>query len=93
MKRRIVGVVAGLLLCLLAVARTLAHGSASVDWWVMGSGGVPSTGAGGIALNDTIGQPIIGPLSNEPVSMGAGYWYGAATRYRVYLPLAQRNAP
>ena len=93
MNRRQAGVLVGLLLCLLIVGGTSAQGSAAIDWWVAGSGGSPSTGNGGVALNDTIGQPIVGPFSNEPVSLGAGYWYGPETQYRVYLPLTLRNGP
>ena len=93
MNEKLAGILVGLLLCLLVVGVALARAPAAIDWCVTGSGGSPSTGHGGVALNDTIGQPIIGLLGNEPVSVGAGYWYGAEARYRVYLPLALRNAP
>jgi hypothetical protein len=55
----------------------LAQGSEPVvDWWVVAGGGGESSGAGAVAVNSTLGQPIIGP-SSDSVSLGAGYWYGA----------------
>lgn len=40
-----------------------------------------------MALNATLGQPIIGPAGNGPgaVSLRAGYWYGAAPATAVTL--------
>jgi hypothetical protein len=46
------------------------------DWWVIAGGGAPASG-GIITLNDTLGQPVIGPAGGEGVTQGAGYWYGA----------------
>jgi hypothetical protein len=57
-----------------AVAAPLA--GEAIDWWVHGGGGAPS-GGGDIALNDTLGQPIIGDSSSGEVGLGAGYWAGA----------------
>jgi len=36
--------------------------------------GGPSSG-GSVALNDTLGQPVIGPSSSGDVGLNAGYWY------------------
>ena len=46
------------------------------DWWVIAGGGAAASG-GSITLNDTLGQPVIGPAGGEGVTQGAGYWYGA----------------
>jgi hypothetical protein len=54
----------------------LAQGGAAIDWWVVAGGGEPSSG-GDVALNDTLGQPIVGPSSGDGgLALGAGYWYG-----------------
>jgi hypothetical protein len=61
----------------------LAQGGA-IDWWVIAGGGGPSSGTA-VALNDTLGQPVIGPSSGNGVSLGAGYWYGAQAPTAVEL--------
>ena len=47
-----------------------------VDWWVITGGGAPSSGVG-VTLNDTLGQPIIGPASGSgmpaAITLNAGY--------------------
>jgi uncharacterized repeat protein (TIGR01451 family) len=54
---------------------TLARGAVpEIGWWVLGSGGAPSSG-GDVTMNDTLGQPVIGPSSGGDVSLHAGYWY------------------
>jgi len=70
----------------------LAFSATSVDWWVFGSGGGPSSG-GEISLNDTIGQPVIGSSSGGDVNLQAGYWVGGSEVeevYPIYLPLVLR---
>jgi hypothetical protein len=64
----------------------------SIGWWVVAGGGGESTAAGEVAMNSTLGQPIIGPAGGDSVSLGAGYWYGAVVEYRIYLPLILRQA-
>jgi hypothetical protein len=64
----------GLLVLLVAVGAVSANGSGpAVDWWVISGGGGPSSG-GNVALNDTLGQPVIGPASGGNVTLHAGYW-------------------
>jgi len=70
----------------------LAAGTIAIEWWAFGGGGGPAT-AGMITLNDTLGQPVIGPSSSDSLSLGAGYWYGAAVEYRLYLPLVLLESP
>jgi len=62
----------------------LAQGGSAVEWWVVSGGGGPSTGAG-VALNDTLGQPIIGASSGGNVTLGSGYWYGLGYAISTYV--------
>ncbi|MBU0492024.1 MAG: hypothetical protein KKA73_03090 [Chloroflexi bacterium] len=73
-----------LVCCWLVVSIALAQ--SAVDWAVIAGGGGPSTGPD-VALNATLGQPIVGPSGSGPeaVSLGAGYWYGAAPATAVTL--------
>ncbi len=66
-----------------AVAAPLA---ADIAWWVVAAGGGPSSGAGGLVLDSTLGQPIAGESSATGITLGAGYWYGAQAKYSMYLP-------
>jgi hypothetical protein len=66
--------VAVLIAGLSAMGVALAQGMPSIRWWAIGGGGAPSRGDG-IRLNDSLGQPFIGPSRGDSVSMGAGYWY------------------
>lgn len=52
-----------------------SEGDPTIDWWVIAGGGGPSSDAGNVTLNDTLGQPIIGASSDgADVGLGAGYW-------------------
>lgn len=78
MNRRDVVLLATAVLCFLLVGSgVLAQGSAAIAWWVIGGGGAPSSG-GNVTLNDSLGQPIIGPSSGGNVWLEAGYWGGRA---------------
>jgi hypothetical protein len=83
---------AALLSGLVLASGALAQGTASIPWWVVAGGGGESTAAGQVAVNSTLGQPIIGPAGGDSVSLGAGYWYGALVQHRIYLPLVLRGA-
>ena len=86
-----------LLIGLLLVGTILAgHGALAqdsgpaVDWWVVAGGGASSNGSGGdVVLQDTLGQPIVGPSSGDggQVALSAGYWAGSVPLHRIYLPL------
>ena len=67
-------------------ALSIAEGPA-ITWWAVAGGGGKAAGAGEVAVNSTLGQPIIGPAAGDSVSLGSGYWYGAVVEYRLYLPL------
>jgi hypothetical protein len=80
------------LCCLLPASTVVAQGTPSIDWSVVAGGGGPATGAGGIALNATLGQPIIGPSGEDSISLEGGYWYGvAAAENKIYLPVVLRS--
>lgn len=67
-----------------AAGAALAQGSAAIEWWVLGSGGGPSSGST-VAINDTLGQPIVGLSSGGGAALGAGYWYDASVPTAVEL--------
>jgi hypothetical protein len=67
------GTALAVVVVLLCAGGVLAEGGPAVDWWVLTGGGAPASGTG-VALNDTLGQPIIGPASGETVGLNAGYW-------------------
>ena len=90
-KRRGIMVAAALLVALALVTGALAQGAQSLARWVIAGAGGESTATGEVAVNSTLGEPIIGPSSGGSVSLGAGYWYGAAVDYRIYLPLVLRS--
>ena len=66
-------------LCLALASFVVAAAGAVNDWWVIASEGGPQSG-GKVALNATLGQPIIGPSAGSRASLGAGYWYGLELR-------------
>ncbi len=70
-----------LALSLMAFGLALAQGTAVIDWWVFGSGGGPVGDGDGIALNATLGQPVIGVSSDDSISLEAGYWHGSGPGY------------
>ena len=90
-KRHAVIFLAGLLAVLVLVTVAFAQGNPAIERWVVGSTGGESTGAGDVALNSTLGEPIIGPSSGGSVSLDAGYWYGGAVEYEIYLPIVLRS--
>lgn len=53
---------------------SLAQTGPAINWWVVASGGAPAS-AGGVAVNDTLGQPLIAPASGGAVFLSAGYWF------------------
>ncbi|HEY76521.1 MAG TPA: hypothetical protein G4O00_10125 [Thermoflexia bacterium] len=59
---------------------------------VLGSG-ASAASAEGVSLRGTLGQPVVGVVSAEEVSLGQGFWHGSATGHRIYLPLMMRDSP
>lgn len=79
---------------LLLTSVALANGTPSVDWWVIGGGGGHAESAP-YALDGTIGQPVVGVVSDDPYELCSGFWCrGAEAEYNIYyLPLILRNYP
>jgi hypothetical protein len=88
MKTKIRIAVLALALLMAAGGVALANGDLEIPRWVISSGATEAA-SGDISLNATLGQPIIGEVSNGEVTLGQGYWYGG-DGYRVYLPLIQK---
>jgi hypothetical protein len=72
---------------LLAAPFVAAQGGPTVDWWVLAGGGAPSS-AEAVILDDTFGQPVIGPAAVGNVELNAGYWVGCAAAPAVAPALA-----
>jgi len=56
------------------------------------SGGATSASATGISFRATLGEPIVGTVNGDAVSLGQGFWHGGAlaVTHQVYLPLVIR---
>lgn len=96
MKKRILFIVAGLLIgSLVVTGAALAMDSANyrLDWFtpLTGSGGGTARSAN-YAVNLTVGQTVVGGSDSVGYAACLGYWCGAAVEYRIYLPLVLRNA-
>ena len=79
--------IASLLLVGVALA---APNSPSIDWRVIGGGG-GSASAGSTSVNGTIGQAVVGAHTSAPYELCAGFWCGAGTKHRAYLPLVLKD--
>jgi len=82
------------LLCILLSSNALAMESTNyrLDWFTpLTSGGGGAASSANYAINLTIGQTVVGALSSANYGVGLGYWYGAATQYKVFLPVVLRQ--
>ena len=86
MKTKILILSVTLLLVVMGVA--LANSSYDLSRWVLG-GGASNSSAGDVAMQATLGQPVVGVIMGGDISLGQGYWHGNFW-YSVYLPLIQR---
>jgi len=80
-----------LLLGLLVVAAALAAGP-SINRWLIGSGGSQVEGSG-LVLRQSVGQPVVGAVSNDLTLCSGfvcGYGVTAEVTYTVYLPTIHR---
>ena len=82
-----------LLLALLAGTAFAAPQAAALVRQVFSGGGAPAT-AGQVALNASLGQPVIGAASSAGgVTLNAGFWQAPAqpaSGYRLMLPLVNK---
>lgn len=75
-----------------AAARVaVANNSVERPRWVLGGGASEST-AGGAVLRGTLGQPVVGVVTDGgDVALGQGFWHGATSEYNIYLPMVIRE--
>ena len=62
-----------------------------LDWFTPMTGGGASANSASYAVNLTVGQTAIGVSSSANYGAGLGYWYGAVTQFRIYLPVVLKN--
>ncbi len=81
------GTTVAVLVVLLGAGIILAQGGGpAINWWVISGGGGPSSGPG-VTLNDTLGQPVIGPAAGSgSLGLSAGYWV-ACTAAAAVMPV------
>lgn len=83
--------IVGILLTGMAV---LASGEA-VPRYLVSSGGGQISGSS-LVLHNAVGQPVVGAVSEEAVTLCSGYWCGAAAppieifTPTIYLPFIQK---
>lgn len=85
-----------LLLLLFSLNLAQATAVATVDWWTIGAGGGGSS-AGGVSLNGTIGQPLVGRGLAGNIEVCSGFWEcggtlaAAPTAGVIYLPVVLKQ--
>ena len=79
-----------LVLFLAATGVALANDGIELPRRVLG-GGAADSAAEGVALRATLGQPVVRVVFRGDVTLGQGFWGGAAPGYNVYLPLVIRD--
>jgi hypothetical protein len=87
-KRKWMTILAVIFVVLMATSIVLAGALPSIDWWVISGGGAPVAG-GDVALNSSLGQPVIGHSEGGDVALEAGYWV-INPHYVLYLPVVLR---
>lgn len=89
MKTKILIVVLALALILAGAGVALANGGVEPARWVL-SGGASDSTSGSVTLRATLGQPVVGVVTNSggDVVLGQGFWHGGS--YQTYLPVIQR---
>jgi hypothetical protein len=91
MSKRELTTLAVVLLCSLLLAGVvLASGGPDPDWHVVGGGG-GNVQAGDYALNNTIGQALVGTARDSGYELCSGFWCSALVEHTIYLPLILRS--
>ena len=83
-----------LTLLLTAAGVALANDAVELPRWVL-SGGASDASGGDMIVRATLGQPVVGLVTNGggDVALGQGFWSGGnlpQSRYQIYLPLIKR---
>ena len=91
-KKRILPILAALLLVLWLAGSVLAMSSANyrLDWYTPLTGAGGSSSSPGYAINLTVGQSATGNASSPGHSAGLGYWPGTLAQWLVRLPVVFR---
>jgi len=79
-------------LCALLVGTAVVSAAqmVSIDWSVAGSGGAHLQ-AGGVSVDNTLAQPVVGLSSAGDADLCAGFWCQAIATYKAYIPLILRG--
>ncbi len=90
MKRAVllIPIVAALLIVSIVAAQS--GGGYDLAWNTIDGGGGTSSG-GGYSLADTIGQTDAGTLIGGGYTLNGGFWSGAVSQYKVFLPLTLKS--
>jgi hypothetical protein len=80
-----------LLLAVLLATTAVAAGPAALQsvelMRAVVASGATRANADGVTLRATLGQPFVGSNASDGITLGHGFWHGAAVDHRVYLPL------
>jgi hypothetical protein len=80
-----------LLVITVSLAVAQSGGGYDLTWSTIDGGG-GTTSDGGYTLDGTIGQPDAEAMSGGGYSLVGGFWGGALTQYRAYLPLMLKGS-
>lgn len=83
-------VLLALVALLLLSGVVLANGTQAIDWHVIGGGG-GHVEAAPYALDGTVGQAVVGVVTDAGYELCSGFWCRAVAGYKIYLPLVLRN--
>jgi hypothetical protein len=80
------------LLAASSVVFAQSGGGYDLSWSTVDGGGGTFSSGGSYSLGGTVGQPDAGAMmSGGGYTLAGGYWAGASTQYRNYLPVVLRN--
>ena len=90
MKKIVLISVLALAVMLVVTGVALAVAGAQVQREII-SGGASASAGGGISMQATLGQPVVGVISGGDVTLEQGFWHSVvAVVYQVFLPLVLR---
>ncbi len=90
MKRAVLLVPIIVALLLVSIVAAQSGGGYDLSWSTIGGGG-GSSGGDGYSLADTIGQADAGTLIGDEYTLNGGFWSGAVSQYKVFLPLTLKS--
>ena len=88
MKMKILILVLVLASVLMTTGGVLANGGFSLSRWVL-SGGASDSTIGNVTIRASLGQPVIGVITNGDSKLSQGFWYEDGRSF-LYLPLVKR---